>query len=81
MSPSEKEPGSLDWLRNRQAAYWLAFSTAAFVLVALVLRAFSVGPGLALAIGVVFREVTDPVLQWFLDWREVEEEVDEYAIE
>lgn len=79
--PSDQQSGGLDRLRNRQAAYWLAFSTTAFVLVAVILQALSVGPAIALGIGVLFTEVTDPVLQWFLDWREVEEEVDEYAVE
>lgn len=77
----EQSSGGLDWLKNRQAAYWLVFSTTAFVLVALILQALSVGPAIALGIGVLFTEVTDPVLQWFLNWREVEEDVNEYAVE
>lgn len=63
-------------LTSKQGALWLVACTAAFVLTGLALEVIG-SVLLAFVVGLVFNEVGDRVVAWFVEWYELERAIDE----
>ncbi len=55
---------------NRQFAYFLATLFPIFVVAIQVVNALGLSPTWAFAAGVVVAMATEPISQWFIEWRD-----------
>jgi hypothetical protein len=55
---------------------WLLVAVPAFVLVSTALGVIEPPYGVAVAVGILFNEATEPVMEWLQDWRQAEKEVE-----
>ncbi len=79
-SDNHADGAQRSWLTSKQFWMWLGVVVPAFVVVSTALGAIEPPYGVALAVGILFNEALEPVMDWLQDWQQTEKEVEKHGV-